>query len=214
MIFNMTGNKDSCRQLECCIFNGELQTPDLNTECNGMSWNFLYLNNFERPPSRENLHSLYRIDLNLSHIQFPSSTSSLTTNTTPNLQFPPSMAKIPSIIEQYRPSLYVLASQVVAATLNAAAKFIETTDEAVHPFMILYVRMLITTFGCTVYLLLSRTPNDTSKVHMLLGTHDVRWLLVLRALGGICSATGFFCMYSWCEFNSHPLVYQMFVRPC
>ncbi|EEA25557.1 hypothetical protein PMAA_066610 [Talaromyces marneffei ATCC 18224] len=83
------------------------------------------------------------------------------------------MAKIPSIIEQYRPSLYVLASQVVAATLNAAAKFIETTDEAVHPFMIL-------------------TPNDTSKVHMLLGTHDVRWLLVLRALGGICSATGFF----------------------
>uniref|UniRef100_A0A093XFR0 Putative transport protein n=1 Tax=Talaromyces marneffei PM1 TaxID=1077442 RepID=A0A093XFR0_TALMA len=84
------------------------------------------------------------------------------------------MAKIPSIIEQYRPSLYVLASQVVAATLNAAAKFIETTDEAVHPFMIL-------------------TPNDTSKVHMLLGTHDVRWLLVLRALGGICSATGFFC---------------------
>lgn len=107
------------------------------------------------------------------------------------------MAKLQSMIETYRPSLYVLASQVVAATLNAAAKFIETRDEAVHPFMTLYVRMLITTLGCTVYLLLSSTPNGTSKAHMLFGTRDVRLLLVLRAVGGVCSATGFFCMSSF-----------------
>lgn len=111
------------------------------------------------------------------------------------------MAKVPSVIEQYRPSLYVLASQVVAATLNAAAKFIETKDEAVHPFMILYVRMLITTLGCTAYLLLSSTSNGASKAHMLFGTRDVRWLLVLRALGGVCSATGFFCTSCHCHFH-------------
>lgn len=107
------------------------------------------------------------------------------------------MAKLQSVIETHHPSLCVLASQVVAATLNAAAKFIETKDEAVHPFTILYVRMLITTFGCTAYLLLSSTPSGASKAHMLFGTRDVRWLLVLRAFGGVCSATGFFCVSSF-----------------
>lgn len=104
------------------------------------------------------------------------------------------MAKLQSVIETHRPSLYVLASQVVAATLNAAAKFIETRDEAVHPFIILYARMLITTLGCTAYLLLRKTPDRISKANILFGTRDVRWLLVVRALGGVCSATGFFCM--------------------
>lgn len=123
------------------------------------------------------------------------------------------MAKLQSMIGTYRPSLYVLASQVLAATLNAAAKFIETEDEAVHPFMILYVRMLITTLGCTTYLLLANTRNGTSKAHMLFGTRDVRWLLVLRAIGGVCSATGFFCMSSFgvaaiCILVSYPINYS------
>lgn len=107
------------------------------------------------------------------------------------------MAKLQSVIETYRPSLYVLASQVGAATLNAAAKFLETKDEAVSPFMILYVRMLITTLGCTAYLLLRKNPDGISKAHMLFGKRDMRWLLVLHAFGGVCSATGCFCMSSF-----------------
>ncbi|KAI2467531.1 hypothetical protein F4781DRAFT_307347 [Annulohypoxylon bovei var. microspora] len=94
-----------------------------------------------------------------------------------------------SLVERYRPSLFVLASQVAAATLNAAAKYAETRLEQVHPFQVLHVRMLITALGCTWYLW---RIGGTSKSDMLFGTPDVRGLILLRALGGTCGASGFF----------------------
>ncbi|KAI1103142.1 hypothetical protein F4804DRAFT_310838 [Jackrogersella minutella] len=94
-----------------------------------------------------------------------------------------------SLIERYRPSLFVLASQVAAATLNAAAKFVETRLEQVHPFQVLHVRMLITGLGCTSYLWYI---GGSSKSDILFGTSDVRGLILLRALGGVCGASGFF----------------------
>jgi len=96
---------------------------------------------------------------------------------------------VSSLFKRYRPSLFVLASQVVAATLNAAAKFIETKSNPVHPFTILHIRMLITGLGCSFCL----WRNGSSKSENFFGTPDVRGLILLRALGGVCGATGFFC---------------------
>lgn len=98
---------------------------------------------------------------------------------------------IRSLVEPYRPSLFVLASQVAAATLNAAAKFIETIAEPVHPFFILYIRMLITGLGCTWYL----WHIGSFKSEVFIGESDVRGFILLRAFGGVCGATGFFCMF-------------------
>ncbi|KAI0813695.1 hypothetical protein GGR55DRAFT_635549 [Xylaria sp. FL0064] len=95
-----------------------------------------------------------------------------------------------SFIERHSPSLLVIASQVVAATMNAAAKFCETNLEPVHPFMILHVRMLATGLGCALYL--SHVGSSTSVAFF--GAKEVRSLVLLRAIGGVCSATGFFCM--------------------
>ncbi|KAB5576186.1 hypothetical protein GE09DRAFT_618160 [Coniochaeta sp. 2T2.1] len=86
------------------------------------------------------------------------------------------------------PSLFVLASQVVAATLNAAAKFSETGPEPMHPFMILHIRMLVTGLGCTLRL----WHLGSSMSETFFGTPEVHHLVVLRAIAGICSATGFF----------------------
>ena len=105
-------------------------------------------------------------------------------------------ARLVSIVQQYRPSLFVLASQMVAATLNAAAKFVETRPEATHPFMILHIRMFITGLGCTLHLWHN---TGTSKSQALFGMPDVRGLMLLRALGGVCGATGFFCRFVFCN---------------
>jgi hypothetical protein len=99
--------------------------------------------------------------------------------------------KISSFIERYGPSLLVLLSQVVAAVSNAAAKFIETGSEPVHPFMILHIRMLITGLGCTLYL----WHSGISTSEVFFGSSDVRQLVLLRAIGGVCGATGFFCTF-------------------
>ncbi|TRX89640.1 hypothetical protein FHL15_009390 [Xylaria flabelliformis] len=75
-----------------------------------------------------------------------------------------------SFIERHYPALSVIASQMVAATVNAAAKFCETRPDQVHPFMILHIRMSAAFFG----------------------EKEVRGLVFLRAVGGVFSATGFF----------------------
>ncbi|KAI0533011.1 hypothetical protein GGR58DRAFT_522157 [Xylaria digitata] len=97
-------------------------------------------------------------------------------------------SKVMSLIEQYYPSLLVVASQMVAATVNAAAKFCETRPERVHPFMILHIRMLITGLGCALYL----SQLESSRSVAFFGIKEVRGLVLLRAIGGVVSATGFF----------------------
>lgn len=94
-----------------------------------------------------------------------------------------------SFVQGHSPSLFVIASQMVAATVNAAAKFCETSPEPVHPFMILHIRMLATGLGCTLYL----SQIESSRSVAFFGVKEVRSLVFLRAIGGACSATGFFC---------------------
>ncbi|KAK3311742.1 hypothetical protein B0H66DRAFT_631090, partial [Apodospora peruviana] len=101
-----------------------------------------------------------------------------------------------SSIRQHSLALLVLASQVTAAAINAAAKYVETIHgptsqpETIHPFMILHVRMLITGLGCTLFLF--HRDGNSSKSDALFGSREVRSLILLRALGGVCGASGFF----------------------
>ena len=81
----------------------------------------------------------------------------------------------------------VLASQVVAVIIHGLAKFLETTG-SVEPQQILQVRMFIT-LSINCLLLTSRSPNE-----LPLGTKNIRGLLALRTIGGICGSTGFYCL--------------------
>ncbi|KAI1752760.1 hypothetical protein F4782DRAFT_114197 [Xylaria castorea] len=97
-------------------------------------------------------------------------------------------SEVMSFIERNYPALSVIASQMVAATVNAAAKFCETRPEQVHPFMILHIRMLVTGLGCALCLSHIGSPSSAT----FFGVKEVRGLVLLRAIGGLCSATGFF----------------------
>ena len=82
--------------------------------------------------------------------------------------------------------LLVLASQVAAVIVHGLAKFLETTA-SIDPQQVLQVRMFIT-LSINSFFLTSRFPDE-----LPLGKKDVRGLLVLRTLGGICGAAGFYC---------------------
>lgn len=85
-------------------------------------------------------------------------------------------------------SLLVFASQFVAVAVHSLAKLLEAN--AIDPQQILQVRMFIT-LGINSLLLKSRFPEE-----LPLGKRgNVGRLLVLRTMGGICGAVGFYCNY-------------------
>lgn len=94
----------------------------------------------------------------------------------------------PSFAKRHRPSILVIASQISAAVIHGIVKVLETGAQPVHPFQVLHIRLLITGLGCTLYLW-SRGVDD-----FLLGPRNARYLLLMRALGGVCGAIGFYCM--------------------
>ncbi|KAL1872353.1 hypothetical protein Daus18300_004323 [Diaporthe australafricana] len=91
-----------------------------------------------------------------------------------------------SFVARHKPSLLVLASQVSAACIHGIVKVLETGERPVHPFQILQVRLLITGVSCMLYLWCNGSPDFP------LGSKDVRPLLIVRAVGGICGAIGFY----------------------
>lgn len=92
-----------------------------------------------------------------------------------------------SFVARHRPSILVIASQISAVALHGIVKVLETGPQPVHPFQILHIRLLITGVGCMLYLW-SRGVSDFP-----LGPRNARRLLLLRALGGVCGAIGFYC---------------------
>ena len=69
------------------------------------------------------------------------------------------------------------------------ARILETDGDhgkGMHPFQILLVRMSITLICSTSYLVYAKVP--------ILGPAQVRWLLVLRGVGGFGGVVGFYCL--------------------
>ncbi|KAK6849298.1 hypothetical protein PG995_013131 [Apiospora arundinis] len=98
---------------------------------------------------------------------------------------------------RHRAALLVLGSQLMAAVLHALARLLETrsgSQDRVHPFTILQVRLLITAVGCSTYLGLF---NKSKAPDFPLGLPELRPLLALRAVGGVFGACGFYVSISY-----------------
>lgn len=95
----------------------------------------------------------------------------------------------PSFLARHKPSAVVLASQISAALVHGVVKVLENGDDAVDPFQILLIRMVITGVGCSLFLYHQRVPEFP------LGDREVRPLLLLRAVGGILGAVGMYCKF-------------------
>lgn len=83
--------------------------------------------------------------------------------------------------------LLVLISQIFAVFINTSAKYLETRHSAVSPLQILAVRMAVTLCGSSLFLW-RKFPAEFP-----LGNRDLRPLFILRAIGGVLAAIGFYC---------------------
>lgn len=101
----------------------------------------------------------------------------------------------------------VLASQVIAVFVNGLAKSLQSTG-VIDTAQILQGRMFIT-LAVNSSALLSRYPDE-----LPLGTEDVRDLLTLRTIGGICGAAGFYCMPSFPYHQMLKLQAHVILRFC
>jgi len=84
---------------------------------------------------------------------------------------------------------FIVLSQFFNSIMVVSTKLLETDpefDEPIHPFQILFVRMIITFIGCFAYLKYWKKETE------IFGPKNIRWLLVLRGLVGF---VGVFSMY-------------------
>lgn len=85
-------------------------------------------------------------------------------------------------------ALLVLAAQFFGCLMNLFTRLLETPGEhgdGMHPFQILFARQGITAAVCIAYGVYTKAIP-----HFPLGPKGVRWLLVLRAVGGFFGVFG------------------------
>jgi drug/metabolite transporter (DMT)-like permease len=84
----------------------------------------------------------------------------------------------------------VLIAQLFGCLMNLSTRLLEIPGEhgaAMHPFQILFVRQGITAAVCTMYGVYTKSIPDFP-----FGPRGVRWLLVLRGLGGFFGVFGLY----------------------
>jgi drug/metabolite transporter (DMT)-like permease len=87
-------------------------------------------------------------------------------------------------------ALLVLCSQFFGCLMNLSTRLLETDGEhgaAMHPFQILFARQGITAAVCITYGMYSKSVE-----HFPLGPKGIRWLLVLRGIGGFFGVFGLY----------------------
>ncbi|KAI3330113.1 hypothetical protein F4824DRAFT_352493 [Ustulina deusta] len=98
--------------------------------------------------------------------------------------------------EKHKGSILVVSAQLFGALMNLFARLLELgdVDTKLHPMQLLFWRMLITTVGCSLYIVWQRIPYG------VLGNPKVRALLVARGV------SGFFGIYGiWYSIKYLPL---------
>lgn len=86
-----------------------------------------------------------------------------------------------------RGPLLVLLSQMLSGLTNLCVKALITKfAQPISPFSILNARMIITLSLSSIYCWLKDVEGFPT------GPREVRWLLLLRAVGGCCGAVGFY----------------------
>ncbi|KUI68072.1 hypothetical protein VM1G_11506 [Cytospora mali] len=92
--------------------------------------------------------------------------------------------RIVRLWEANRSCMLVVISSFFGSAMALSTKMLELDDGGMHPFQILFMRMAVTTIGCTAYLWWKRMP------HSLLGQKGVRGLLLFRGVSGFFGILG------------------------
>lgn len=97
--------------------------------------------------------------------------------------------------EANRSCMLVVISSLFGSAMALFTKLLELDGGGLHPFQILFMRMAVTTVGCTAYLWWKRIP------HSLLGQKGIRGLLLFRGISGFFGIFGIWSAIrksSWC----------------
>lgn len=94
----------------------------------------------------------------------------------------------------YQGLILVAISQLFGALMNVTTRLLELEGEGMHPFQILFVRMLCTLIFCCTWMWWADVPDFPR------GAKGIRLLLVARGV------SGFFGIYGmYCKFTRHQL---------
>lgn len=86
--------------------------------------------------------------------------------------------------EANRSCMLVVISSLFGSAMAVFTKLLELDGGGMHPFQVLFLRMAVTTIGCTAYLWWKRIP------HSLLGPKGFRGLLLFRGISGFFGIFG------------------------
>jgi len=81
----------------------------------------------------------------------------------------------------------VTISQLFGALMNVTTRLLELEGEGMHPIQILFLRMILTSFCCCLYMWYTKVP------YFPFGMKEVRLLLVLRSFSGFFGIFGMYC---------------------
>ncbi|KAF2155559.1 hypothetical protein K461DRAFT_221085 [Myriangium duriaei CBS 260.36] len=84
---------------------------------------------------------------------------------------------------------YMLIAQLFGTAMNVMVRYLQVEGnkgKGMHPFQVLFVRMGITALLSTAYMAWNKTP------YFPFGMPEVRWLLILRGIGGFFGVFGMY----------------------
>ncbi|KAF4126411.1 EamA-like transporter family [Geosmithia morbida] len=86
--------------------------------------------------------------------------------------------------QRNKSAVLVAVSQFFGASMNLSARLLELQGDGMHPIQVLLLRQSITSLFCTAYM---RWKGDGGP---LMGSKDIRWLLIIRGVSGFFGIFG------------------------
>jgi drug/metabolite transporter (DMT)-like permease len=85
--------------------------------------------------------------------------------------------------------------------MTLSVRFLETSPQKFHPLQILFARQSITSLGCFFWMWYNAVPDAP------LGPRgSVRWLLVLRGIGGFWGVFGMYCSLMYLDLSDATVI--------
>jgi drug/metabolite transporter (DMT)-like permease len=112
----------------------------------------------------------------------------------------PFLARTKASLWKNRGLFLILISQFFGSLMALTARLLETTPERFHALQILFVRQTITAAACFLWMWWNQVPDAP------LGARGVRWLLVLRGLGGFWGVFGLYYSLTYLDLSDATVI--------
>ena len=114
---------------------------------------------------------------------------------------PYSLARLREAVYNNRGLFIIVVSQFFGSLMSLSTRLLETGPQKIHALQILFVRQSITSMGCLSWMWYNAVPDAP------LGPRgSVRWLLVLRGLGGFWGVFGLYYSLAYLDLSDATVI--------